>query len=267
MPLLTDSAEILERYLLIRDLRPLTEHYYRRAWRMFSIWCMRNGIELFDSQSISQFLSHKQKTGRSCYYRASLRNALRAILRFSGDNSPIRQVKLEPLKPSTWTPAEVGKLIAVCQEMPPFARDYWQSIIAAAWHSGLSQIDLHRLRDGDFGPDGSAEVARSKTGRTTFIRIPPEVLSQAKKNARSDGRLWPLLTSAEWFRRTFAKIAAKAGLIGSFKKLRKSSGTWAEITSPGHGHEHLANSRAIFESHYLDRARIGRRAIDLPPLA
>jgi hypothetical protein len=113
-------------------------------------------------------------------------------------------------------------------------------------------------------PDGTLEIARSKTGRLAFVAVPREVLDSVRPYR--DGRCWPLLTSREWFRRTFAKIVKRAGLFGTFPKLRKSSGTYAELLNPGRGHEHLANSRKIFETHYLSRRHIPKSPLSPPPL-
>ena len=264
MPLISETIHVLNQYLLLRDLKPLTESYYRRCLNRFAAWCEQAGEIEFSAASASRYLSHLQKIGRSSHYRASVRNAIRAILRSTGNRDPIRQIRVERLNPQSWTPAEVDSLIAACKSFSPVARDYWQTIIAAAWYSGLSQIDLHRIHRDDIAADGTLEIARSKTGKIAFVQIPPEVLAQVRPHP--DGRLWPLLTSAEWFRRTFAKIVTAAGLSGSFKKLRKSSGTEAEIISPGRGHIHLANSRAVFESNYFDRRRLLRTPAAIPLL-
>jgi hypothetical protein len=65
----------------------------------------------------------------------------------------------------------------------------------------------------------------------------------------------------EHFRVEFAKIVKAAGLVGTFKKLRKSSGSRAEQLNAGSGHVHLGNSRRVFEQHYL-----GSDAIDVQPV-
>ena len=64
----------------------------------------------------------------------------------------------------------------------------------------------------------------------------------------------------------FSRIVAKAGLDGSFKKLRKSSGTRAEQLEPGRGHIHLGNSRKVFEQHYLGNDPAKIQPIRLPSL-
>lgn len=55
-----------------------------------------------------------------------------------------------------------------------------------------------------------------------------------------------------------------AGLSGSIGRLRHSSGTAFEISHPQRGHEHLGNTRKVFEGHYLDESLIGGE-VDMPP--
>lgn len=63
----------------------------------------------------------------------------------------------------------------------------------------------------------------------------------------------------------FGRIVARAGLFGTFKRLRKSSGSLVEAAAPGMGHKHLGNTRAIFEKHYEAR-RLTRPHPTLPPV-
>lgn len=53
---------------------------------------------------------------------------------------------------------------------------------------------------------------------------------------------------------------------GSIGKLRHSSGTAAEIIHPGHGHEHLGNTRDVFERHYLDLQKVCSLRVQPPSL-
>lgn len=255
---------VLESYLLQSDLAQTSIEYYRKSVQVFCRWSVAANAPEFTAATVSRFLLDKQAEGRSSHYRASLRNALRALLRFAGCQEKLRQVKLASLSPEAWTPEEVAKLIAACEPMPEGSRLYWQTLIQAAWYTGLSQADLHRVKIDDFAADGTLEIARSKTGKLAFVAVPREILVAVRPYL--DGRCWPLLTSREWFRRTFAKIVKRAGLFGTFPKLRKSSGTFAELLHPGRGHEHLANSRKIFESNYLARRHIAKSPMGPPPL-
>lgn len=261
---MTSVESALESYLLANELAVTSIDYYRKSVQVFRNWCKESGATDFTAETVSRFLLAKQEQGRSSHYRASLRNALRALLRSSGCGERIRQVKLATLTPSAWTPAEIAKLIAACEHMPDASRRFWETLIEAAWYTGLSQADLHRIRLEDFAADGTLEIARRKTGRIAFVAVPRELLTRVRPHA--DGRCWPLLTSREWFRRTFARVVKRAGLVGTFPKIRKSSGTYAELLNPGRGHEHLANSRKVFESHYLSRRHVSRSPLSPPQI-
>lgn len=237
-------ASVLEAYLLSRELKPNSERWYREVASLFSQWLRE---ESFTAESISLFLAEKQRSGLSSYYRKSLRNGLVALLRFHGDGGRVRPVKLTTLAHETWTRAEIGRLIRAVDAVIADAADrtYWRTLIAAGYWSGLSECDLHKVEKRHVETDGTIRGERSKTGKPFLTYIPPDLVAHVEQ-----GPVWPLQTSGEYFRRLFGKMVAGAGLKGTFKTLRKSSGTSVERLYPGQGHRHLANSRAIFERHY-----------------
>jgi integrase len=141
---------------------------------------------------------------------------------------------------------------------------FWKTIIPAAWYTGLSFCDLLRVERSNILPGGVLVIERSKTKKRVVVWLPPELTRQLHQ--RFPGRLWVLTTSQEYFRRQFKKIAAAAGLTGSFKKLRKSSGTAIEILHPGRGHEHLGNTRQVFEQHYLSVAAMPLKPLKPPTI-
>ncbi len=234
---------LLESYLLARELKPSSERWYREVAGLFSKW---NGGEL-TAVNVSRFLAAQQASGRSADYRKSLRNGLVALLRFHGDSGKVRPVKLTALRHVAWTRDEISALLQAVESVITGKADqrYWRTLIEAAYWSGLSQCDLHILQRQNVDRDGTVRGERSKTGKPFLTYIPPPLVSHVPS-----GTIWPLRTSREYFRRVFHKIVLKAGLRGTFKTLRKSSGTSVERLHPGQGHRHLANSRAIFERHY-----------------
>jgi integrase len=256
--------DVLSEYLLLRDLRPDTERFYRRTVSVFDGWSC--GREMTPS-SVSEFLRDKQRGGASPYYLRSLRSGLRALLNFEGHAEKIRSVKLPPLDNATWQPSDVPRLIAAVPLALSRRVDYWQTIIPAAWYTGLSQCDLWRLDRSHVDAAGVVRMRRSKTGRLAVCRPPATILDVLRS---SESPPWRLQTSPEYFRREFALIVRAAGLAGTFKTIRKSAGTDAERLHPGRGHELLANSRRVFEWHYLDSRLevepIGPRLLDSPPL-
>lgn len=253
----------LDSYLLEHDIRATSAEYYRRIWSVFRNWLL-NQPEMppFCAVTISRFLMDKQAEGLSSYYRRSLRGGLVAILHHVGDFNRVRSVKLEPLNPETWTTAQVIRLVGASRHYRNRRdADYWPSIIQAGYYSGLSQCDIERITRLDIGCDGTVIIRRSRTNKRAVAWLPPEVIAHRP----TTGPLWPRPFSLEMFRRHFAKIVDAAGLTGTFKRLRKSSGTVVEQRYPGRGHEHLANTRAVFEKHYLSANHVPKPLLP-PPL-
>lgn len=237
--------DILEDYLLSHDLARGTPAYYRRVVSVLCTWHGKPVAEQdFCPRLVNKLLLAKQEAGLSSYYRRSLRSGLKALLRFRhGTCENLRPVRCEELLADTWTAEEVYRLAAAAGDN--------RLLVLVAYFTGLSECDLRRLRRTDIDAGGVIRFSRQKTGKRVLVAIPAELLAELP----SEGLLFPLATTGEWFRRCFRKVVKKAGLCGTFKKLRRSSGTAVEIENPGRGHIHLGNTRAVFEAHYLDKAR------------
>lgn len=240
----------LEKYILTSDIRQTTIAYYRRVMRQFLRWLQFHPEQKVVTElTVSAFLLHMQEAGHSSYYRRSLRNGILAVLAAFIDSRKVRRVRLDELHSQGFTKAEVGRLIRACRKLPAAKADYYGDIIPAAYHSGLSQVDLHRIERHQVAADGTIEIERSRTGKLAVVWIPPEIVERRP----AKGKIFPRLWSDEQFRRDFQAICKIAGVEGTFKKLRKTSGTEADLITGGLGHLHLANSRKVFERHYLDR--------------
>ena len=249
----------LEGYLLRTEVRATTEVYYRRVVGVFCRWYGGDVPESdLTADTLNRFLREKQLAGRSSYYRKSLRSGLVAVLRDRLGSDKVRSIRLDALDVRCWDGAEVARLVERCDVLPDQHRNYFRHAIALAYHTGLSQVDLHRVERLHVGEGGTIRLRRSKTGQECFVALPAELLAELPR----DGPLLPVKMSREMFRRHFKRVVAAAGLRGTFKTLRASSGTAAELLT-GRGHEHLANSRKVFERHYLDRSRIAREPVRL----
>lgn len=101
--------DLLESYLLTRELRPSSERWYREVTAIFSAWLAGRD---FTADNLSRFLAEKQRAGLSADYRKSLRNGLVALLRFHGDDSRVRPVKLTTLAHETWNDSQIRNLLA-----------------------------------------------------------------------------------------------------------------------------------------------------------
>jgi len=238
--------EIARRYCLSRELKRSTEKQIHSVVKVWNAWAKTE--KRFTAESVSEFLRYKQEIGRSSYYRRSLRSTLVALLRFAGDGGIVRPVRRSPINPDTWGAAEVRHIIDAIPFVVPRERcEWWESLITAAWYTGLSICDLLNMERKNVQPDGTVVVRRAKTGSQVVAWIPPETVDSRGFH----GKLWETYCKREWFRLTWNRIVKTAGLSGPFKKLRRSSGTSVEKLFPGQGHKHLANLRSTFERHYL----------------
>lgn len=120
--------------------------------------------------------------------------------------------------------------------------------------SGLNACDIHRLEKKHIPQNGCVAFARAKTGKRVFFGLPQEVVAEVYAIAPEAGPIWELHTSQEAFRMRFNRLVRLAGIrAGTFKRIRKTSGTLVEFANPGQGHRHLGNEPAIFARHYEDK--------------
>jgi integrase len=236
---------LLEDYILSHDLNGGTPSHYRRVLSVFCGWY--GGPvpkEAFTVELCNRFLLAKKEEGAASYYQKSLRNVLRAWLNHAGIAGKLRPVRRGPLNPLVWTPAEVERLIKAAPSRA------WRVRIAAAYYTGLNIVDLERVERRHI-IDGVLRWRRQKTGKLVVVAIPLWLLDLLPE----DGPICPWDKTGEYMRRQFRAIVASAGLRGTFKTLRKTSGTIVESLHPGCGHLHLGNSRQVFELHYMDPER------------
>lgn len=265
----TTLSGALDNYLLYRDHKPESSAWYRR---IISVFCRWAGGEVlvadFNGEQISRLLADKQRAGRKPSYVKSLRNGLMAVLRDIRGNAPVervRTIRVPPLDPQAWTTAEVERLLKACRRMPARSQVKWTLIVAAGYYTGLDRCDLERIERKDIGEDGSIFWRRSKTGKPVLVAIPLELVAMIDEHCPHKGRVFCMGITKEWFRRIFAGIVRRARMHGTFKKLRKSSGSAVEAATPGKGHKHLGNTRAIFERHYEAR-RLTQNEPTMPPV-
>lgn len=267
--------DLLDDYLLTHDLKEESAGYYRRMIGVLCSWARRRvPLSDFTIDLVNHLLLDKQRSGLASSYRKSLRSGLRALLSHHCGGSvtgKLRPVKIEDLIIEVWSAEEVQRIIDACNYMrDPRMRQWWKTIIAAGYYTGFSNCDLWALSVRAIDERGIVAIKRAKTGKPVVARIPEPWLNEIRTLVRGRDLVWGRPMSKESFRRTFRRIAEKAGLNGTFKKLRKSCGTSVEMLYPGRGHIALGNSRTIFERHYFGRKQIDNDPMgpsELPPAA
>jgi len=263
-------------YGLLRDVRPETLRQYQISADLFERWAggpVR--LEELDEQSVSAFLRDYSATAAPPTVR-SKRTQILALWRAAADDGlcdpPTRRVRSVrvPRRPVVaWERAEVERLLAACQALPRWHRCglrrsvWWDLAIRVAWDTGLRWGDLVALPVEAVRADGAVVWSQAKTGSLIACRLQPSTLAAllASLEACPRSLVCPWPASHETFTDQVARLVKKAGIRpGTWKWIRRGSGTDVELQQGGAGHLHLGNTRAVFESAYGDRAILGRAA-------
>lgn len=142
-------------------------------------------------------------------------------------------------------------------------RAYWSAAIRLAWDTGLRRGDVIRFRRDAVRPDGVARVLQAKTKKVVPAKLRPTTIAALD----AVGGLYPLrwATDIGYFSRHFRRLVVASGVSrGSFKWLRRASGSYVEADQPGAGHKHLGQSGAqVFTRHY--DAKLGGHNLPQPP--
>ena len=114
--------------------------------------------------------------------------------------------------------------------------------------------------------DGTIVVRQSKTEKVVCRRLHPATLAAIEATEPSGRHLvWPWPYGRELWFEHFRKLLKAADLKGTFKYLRRSSGTLIEAVTPGAGQTHLSHSsRATFDAHYHD-VSMTADSLPMPP--
>ena len=142
-------------------------------------------------------------------------------------------------------------------------RHYWDATIRLAWDTGFRLGDILKFRLDAVRADGSVQIVQSKTGRIANAILRETTIGALQLIGSDRPCEWPLTASR--FGRHFAAIVKEAKVRkGTFKWLRRASGSYVEAEQPGSGHKHLGHaSQDIFDRHY--DAKLGGHNLPQPP--
>jgi len=256
--------EWLDSLQLERGFGPAARRNYEGTIRRLGRFCGRTlTVADWCCDDCNRYLAHLFDCGRSPQYVASVRAHLHALCTGLRDAGLLERVRLRPVRRpqpviDCWDRHEVAALVLAAGRLHVDYRGlprswYWQTLIRAAWHTGLRRTDLLGLRRECISPHGSATIQQHKTGRLVAVGMPASLVEQIDSRGPL-GIIWPWPYSYEHFRREFGRIVAAAGIRpGPWKWLRRASGNAAEQLAPGLGHLHLGNERRTFERSYLRR--------------
>lgn len=263
-------------YSLIRGVKATTLEQYRIAAELFERWAggpIR--LDELDERSLSGFLRDYSEKAAPDTVR-SKRNSILALWRAAADDGlcddPVARRVRRCCVPETvveaWTRAEVEQLLAAAAKLPRWhkcglrRREWWPLAIRVAWDSGLRWADQVAIPVSSVRPDGMVSVRQNKTGKISTFQFSPSTMAALAASLEKCPRAlvipWP--ASGETFRDQVTTLVKKAAVrAGTWKWIRRGSGSDVELQEPGAGHLHLGNTRAVFDRHYAAKAIIGRK--------
>lgn len=269
-----------ESYGLVRGVKAATVRQYVIAADLFERWAGSPvRLDEIDERSVSEFLRDYAEKVAAATVRAK-RVALLALWRAASDDGlcddpvgrRVRRCSVPESVVEAWTKAEVEKLLETAgslkrQHSSGMPRsEWWQLAIRVAWDSGLRWADQVAVQVQAVRPDGTVSVRQNKTGKLSTFTFSPSTMQALHESLQRCPRhlVIPWDASGETFRDQVTRLVAKAGIrAGTWKWIRRGSGTDVELQEKGAGHKHLGNTAAVFDRSYGDKAIIGR-AIPAP---
>jgi len=272
----TLAAYAREGYSLLRDVKASTLRQYVIVSDLFTRWAGHDVLlEQLDEKSVSEWLRDYAAKVSPATVRGK-KNMILAIWRAAADDGlceypisrRVRRVTVPQRPVVAWTKEEVEQLLAAAATLPRWHRcglrrsDWWSLAIRVAWDSGIRWGDQVTLPVSAVCPDGSVSFTASKTGKVVAFRLSPSTMEALRASLVKCPRTlvlpWP--ASGETFRDQVDRLVAKAKIRpGTWKWVRRGSGSDVELQQEGAGHRHLGNTRSVFERSYGDAAIIGRR--------
>jgi len=256
----------VDSYVLSHPIRDESATYYRRSIMTIEKWAKCEiTFRTVSDDVVNRGLVAMQRHGLSAAYLRGIRAGILAVWRDAAAANlcdpprRIRSARFIPRPPQVWTREQMTQLVAAGAGVEGHFRTimyprgpYWESLIRAAWDTGLRRRDLHRLRRADCRPEFN--WTQHKTLKPVRVRLRKSTLNSIARLEREDtAALWPLWGHPNSFLQAFAKLVDSTDIPpGPFKRIRKSAGTAAENICPGTGQYLLGNTRREFEMHYMD---------------
>jgi integrase len=279
-------GDLARDYVTYRDCKTGTVNQYRIAARRLEEWAGR-GVLLAELNEglVSEWL-REFAGGASASTVRGKRAMIMALWRTAADEGlcepPTRRVRV--LRKSTprpaveaWTIDDVDRLLSACRRLKRrhrcgLSRAMWFELaVRVAWDSGLRWRDLVSLEASSIAADGRCTVVQGKTGRLARFRLSGTTRALLQETMRICPRelVCPWPASQQAFGRQVRRLVAAAGIRpGTWRWIRRASGTDVEIQRPGSGSVHLGHAPGsrVFHDHYgateiLDQYRPAPRAL------
>lgn len=261
--------ELAQAFALRRELSPSSLAQYHSAVSCLGRFLGRpaTNADLSDDTinrwllSLESRLSGATRKSRRTHIMALWRSATR--LGVAQPPGEIRRVKVPPRVPRAWTVEEMRRLLASVGKVKstvgiglPLSKKL-ELLIRLGWDSGARWGDVRTFKHQDLSDDGILPFVQHKTSRLHVAKFHQSTMN-ALGEFRSRSWLADWEYTHEYFRIAFGWLVKAAGVQGSFKWIRRSSGTNVEQHYPGAGAAHLGHGPTIAVNHYFDARLIAR---------
>lgn len=181
----------------------------------------------------------------------------------------VRRPRVPPLLVECYTLDEARRLLAEARKLTGVYPNgvalaaYWPAAIMLAWDTGFRRGDVWAFKRAALRPDNTLRIVQHKTQQIAEVQLRAATVKALDAIGTAAPLAWPLTACQFGWR--FTWLVKRSGVNrGSFKWLRRASGSYVEAEQPGAGHKHLGHATAaIFSRHYDARLASGSRP--MPP--
>lgn len=171
----------------------------------------------------------------------------------------VRKVAVPEKVIDAWDESQLAKLLTRCEALRGRFKNKWRTdrrdfalaLVNTAYDLAARLGDLEDLTLDDIAADGSVFWIQNKTGKEHSGVLEPETIAAIRKIAHPDRpTVFGRALNRRYFFRWIKRLIESAGLTGTFRWIRRSSGSLVDRDHPGWGHRHLGNTQGVFRKHY-----------------
>lgn len=190
--------------------------------------------------------------------------------------SRVRSFKRRPGNPDSWEDDEVARMVLEASRYSGYLcspkaqgiprSGFLVSLIAIVHAAGPRWEDIQRFGWHNLRGETLSWV-QHKTNKPMARPLPGWVVALIVRTFPRTRPTWfGGVISYNRVRLYFGQITERAGVQGTLRKLRRTSGNAVEEKHPGFGHRHLGNTPAVFAAYYADQSRLGMGVPSPEPL-
>ncbi len=290
-------SEFVDEYFVDVRLEPNTKIGYRAAVNLIDRWHGKPvALRDIDDRFLSRWIADYEASGVSPFSVKSRRGTLIALLTAANDaglsdyrpnSRRIRRPRAGETVKDIWSIDEAGLLIAAASKCPGrFKRTciprnwYFQALFSVAWDSGLRLGDLLRIECEWVKTSRTFSIVQHKPKRAKIVTLNESTqklclmtfdrFCSSRQYLFEPWRVGQERSRARGVSDYAKKIMVQAGLTcsdGVFKKLRRSSITYAEAKQPGTGWIHAGHvNHDVTIKHYINSAAAYSNRPPIDPL-